>query len=174
MQPKEEIEQHYDKPDPWGYQNHPEDFIRKQKIVGACNSNIPEGQYKFATSLDVGCGEAWITRDLPAKDKYGFELSHNARRRWPINVRNVDNYPEKTFELVIATGVMYGHYDSMAFIKMLARSTRIVVTCNIKDWEVSAMSDANLLRTVCGIEQIYEEEFAYREYIQKLRVFKKI
>jgi hypothetical protein len=179
MQTKEEIEKHYEIPDPWGYQTNPDDIERKERIIEVIKKFDP---YPFF-ALDVGCGEGWITKDIPATIKYGYEMSDNAISRLPKNVipfildETTDEISEyklgyhiqtlNGFDLVIATGILYGHYNYRHFINIINKyAGNLIVTCNIKNWEVKEIDQIQAT-------QIYEEEFPYREYVQKLRVFKK-
>jgi hypothetical protein len=169
MQSVEEIEKPYSVPDPWGFKKNPDDLKRKNKILDICTNYIlyenAFGSFKYKNALDIGCGEAWITESLPSQNKYGYELSSQARSRWRSWVENYN--PVLKYDLILATGILYYHYDYPLFIKMINdHSSRIIVTCNIKDWEVK---EINQIKAA----QIHEEEFSYREYTQKLRVFKK-
>jgi len=161
MQPKQEIEDSYKTPDPWQYQTTPDDVLRKNYLLGIVNLFGP-----YHRALDIGAGEGWITQDLPAKSIFGYEISDNAAARFPANVSRV-LVPEGKYDLVIATGVMYGHYDWVGFLRILnEHSSRIIITSNIKPWEV------NFPPSVVGTP-VFEAEFPYREWQQKVRVWKK-
>ena len=88
MQSKDEIEKEYQTPDPWGFQTHPDDAARKQIILNALTlgANKP---MRFKRALDIGAGEGWITKDLPADEIFGFEISDTAASRFPANVKRV-------------------------------------------------------------------------------------
>lgn len=209
IQSNEEIEEHYNIPDPWGYQSNPDDIFRKQRILEACKAFVPyglsvnDGPYidisletfekelgsaipslgsafvhtskrsmgKFGTVLDIGAGEGWITQDLPAVIKYGYEVSEQAKFRFPETVIPC-RYPLGSYDLVVATGVLYRHYDVSKMFELMKLASRIVVTCNIESWEVSEMSDPHFTGVEMGWMMLMEQRFKYREFIQKLRVFK--
>lgn len=173
MQPKDEIEKAYEKPDPWGFQTHVEDQKRKARILEVIAGYVPEGGL-FQRALDIGAGEGWITKDLPAIALEAFEISKNAKSRLPETVKGVED-PSGFYDLIIATGVLYGHYDCREFFNRIERHAKgIVLTCNIKAWELREMSDPKWVRENLCLEQIHEEEFPYREFYQKLRVFKRV
>jgi hypothetical protein len=160
MQTKEELEEWYKQSDPWGYEVNPEDARRKQIILDALKPYLP-----FDKALDIGCGEGWVTKDLPAKEIYGTELSETASKRVPSRVRVITDI-EGMFDLVTAMGVLYKQYDYQTMInQIMQHSCDIVLLCNIKDWEVPLPQ--KLLNA-----QVYEDEFEYREYIEKLRIIK--
>ncbi len=172
MQDPKEIDASYVNPDPWGYQSNPDDKFRKNMIIAACKMHAPQGG--FSAAFDIGCGEGWITRDLPADKIYGYEISKNAKTRFPKNVIEED-VPQGLYDLMVATGVMYSHYDYKLFLHFFKQyASEIIVTCNIKAWEVDEMKSATYWAETLGVEQIHTEEFPYREFIQKLRVFRKL
>lgn len=118
----------------------------------------------FNCALDLGAGEGWITKDLPAYERWGYELSDNAAARFPPAVKRVLE-PAGKYDLVVATGVLYGHYDWRKMLRIIReRASRIVLTCHIKSWELAAVAE------VPGM-QIIDFEFPYRDWTQKLRVF---
>lgn len=152
---KEDIETWYLRQDPWEYENNPEDIRRKHLILSALNKRM------FKRALDIGCGEGWITKDLPAGEIHGIEISDNASLRFPPNVKRVTE-PEGMYDLVIATGVMYEHYDYKKFLKWIREhASGIVVLCNIKEWEVPI--------DLSGDPDI--RVFPYRNFTQRLRVY---
>lgn len=161
MQPFKEIDEAYLKPDPWSYQSSEEDKKRKDIIIDRiCNLDI-----EFERALDVGCGEAWISKDLPAKEIFGYECSDNAASRFPDNVKRVLK-PEGDYDLIVATGVMYYHYDWKTFLSIIRNhASNIFVTSNIKDWQIKELQEfePNL---------IHEEEFPYNEHKQHLRIYR--
>lgn len=157
MQTKEELEQFYSLSDPWGYQTNDEDTKRKNIIL----NELGNFEY-FKRALDIGCGEGWITKDLPAKKIYGMDLSDNAVSRLPNNVTAVKK-PFLKYDLIIATGVLYQQYDVEKILELIKKHAKgIVLTCNIKDWEINNLPIE---------KQMKEFEFQYREYTQKLRIY---
>lgn len=151
-----DIEKWYEREDPWDYKTNPEDVKRKKIIIDCL-----EKYGRFSKALDIGCGEGWITEDLPAIQKYGFDVSENALSRLPSNViplREIDG----KFDLIIATGVLYQHYEWEKITEMIIKhASSIILTCNIKDWEIMKLP----------YTQIEYAEFPYREFVEVLRVF---
>jgi hypothetical protein len=173
MQPYQEIENHYNNPDPWGYKSSPDDLKRKNKIVNIAKQFAPTPDCEYKMALDIAAGEGWITGALPAGFKIGYELSIQARARMPNSVVPVSSVNGK-YDLVIATGCMYLHYDYKEFLSIINRcSNNIVITCNIKDWEITLLKDEKYMMDNLHLKQIYSEEFPYLQYTQQLRVFKK-
>lgn len=155
-QTKEQLENWYEQNDPWGYRNHEDDTRRKEKVL-----SVLQGTFKKA--LDLGCGEGFITKDLPAKEIYGYEISDKATERLPENVTRI-LVPKGKYDLIIATGVMYEQYDAQHFIDIIKKHANgIVVLSNIADLEVPEVTELGT--------PIHEEEYKYRDYIQKLRVY---
>jgi trans-aconitate methyltransferase len=156
MQTKENLEGWYGKPDPWGYKKNPDDKKRRDKILAAL------GKKKFKKALDIGCGEGWLTQFLPAKTIHGFEISDTAATRFPENVKRIVN-PRGEYDLIVATGVLYKEYDYEKLLAMIRKhAAGTVLLCNIKSEEVDV--------SMFG-DPVFEEEFPYRQYIQKLRVY---
>ncbi len=163
MQDKEALEDWYSQGhDPWAYRSNADDIKRKSYIL----SSLSIGRM-FKSALDLGCGEAWVTRDLPAEKIYGYELSDIAASRFPSNVERVsdDDIRGGRFDLVVATGILYDHYNLDRFIEIINKcACGVILTCNIKNWE-KGIDRINA-------QQVSELEFPYRDhYTQKLRVF---
>lgn len=155
---KENLDKFYETPDPWGFKKNPDDKIRKEKILSVLK---PYGLFERA--LDVGAGEGWITKDLPADIIEAIELSEVASSRIPDPVK-VIKFPTGNYDLIVATGVLYKHYNGIEFLKMIKEfSNYIILTCNIQEWEIPETRDLG--------KQVYFETFPYREYAQALRVF---
>ena len=156
MQTKSELEQWYETPDPWGYETNPDDLTRKKRILEALT-----GTYDRA--LDIGCGEGWITKDLPAKEIHGLELSETARTRLPANVKAVKE-PIGGYDLIVATGVLYKQYDWRQILDWIKwHSTGTILIAGIEDWLVD-LSELG--------KPDYVKQFKYRDYIQEARVYK--
>jgi hypothetical protein len=158
-QSREELEDWYKNPDPWGFQTNPADADRKARILAAIKR--PGPRYKRA--LDVGCGEGWITKDLPAALLHGLELSKTARARIPAPVVAVEE-PDGKYDLIVASGVLYRQFEWQSIHDLIAKHAAkgaTVVTCHIKDWEMPLPGEAELV-----------DEFPYREYVEVLRRFR--
>jgi hypothetical protein len=103
-----------------------------------------------------------MTKDLPAKDRHGIELSDNAAARFPKNVTRVAE-PEGKYDLILCTGMLYKHYDYKKFLEWIkSAASKTVVISSIKQWEVDLKE----------LGEPYEEyEFPYREYTQSLKFY---
>lgn len=157
------MERFYKTKDPWGYETHPDDLYRKMRILNVLSENVPRGTMVFEKALDIGCGEGWITKDLPAREIYGYDLSDTAMSRLPENVVSIgEEFSEQKFDLVIATGVLYKQYDYEWIQEMIRKvATGIVLTCNIKSWEHNNLPNL-----------IYQDEFKYREkFTERLAIY---
>lgn len=135
MQSKEDIEKAAEEPDHWRYQSIPDDAMRKAIILRFC------GPIRYKRALDIGAYEGWITQDLPADEIEGYEISDNASARFPANVKRTLE-PSGEYDLIIATGVMYGHYDWQKFLDIIEKhAVGNIVLCNIKEWIVPQVKE---------------------------------
>lgn len=146
-QTKEWVEGRYAVKDPWGYRATSDDADRKAKVIAACVLLAPKGGFEAA--LDVGAGEGWITQDLPARFRYGIELSDAAAARFPAEVTRLFTdrvqmgMKDGAFDLVVSTETMFEHYDWKAIRDVILRAARpggFVVTANNTAWEVQALA----------------------------------
>ncbi len=159
MQSKQELEHWYQQEDPWDYTITEDDIYRKKFYLTVLEEL--GGSYKRA--LDIGAGEGFITKDLPAKEIHAVELSDNAAARLPKNVKRVSG-PIGQYDLVLVTGLLYQQYDHFAIAKMATEaSSNHVCIGGIVDW---------LLPYTFG-DVIRSFEFPYREYLSKFVVYKK-
>lgn len=167
MQSIHEIEKWYETPDPWGYRTNPHDQYRRRQISDACFEFMPEHLPQYARALDIGAGEGWVSEVLPANEIHGLEISRHARERMPKRVRPITQ-PDGTYDLIVAAGVLYKHYDHQAAINMINTHSQpgtILVVAGIDDWlipELSGLRD-RWLKT---------EKFPYREYVQRVEAFR--
>jgi tRNA G46 methylase TrmB len=156
MQTKQELEDWYSVEDPWQYKTTADDLYRKDKILSIL------GNYK--TALDIGCGEGFVTSDLPATKIFGIELSDNASLRLPKNVNRL-NEPDGKYELVMTTGTLYQQYNHQQITQWIKESSSYhILVGGIKDWMI--WSDFGKV--------IKEIEFQYREYTQIVRLYEVI
>ncbi len=154
MQTKREIEDFYKKRDPWGYTNNAEDKFRKETIL----EHLPK---RYKRALDIGAGEGWITKDLPARYIHAIEWSDTAAERLPDNIKRVKE-PEGEYDLMITTGTLYPQYDHEQILNWLNECKGTILTCNIQSWEV----DTSILG-----EPTTQINFGYRGYTQHLCVY---
>lgn len=155
MQSKEELEKWYEIPDKWNYFQSEDDAFRKSQIL----EMLP---HRYITALDIGCGECFVTKDLPADRIYGLELSDNAASRFPPNVMRVDEPDSKLYDLVISTGTLYPQYNHQQIDAWIRKGASYhVLIAGIKGW---------LLPYSYG-EIICEKEFKYRGYMQQVKLY---
>jgi trans-aconitate methyltransferase len=154
MQTKEELEQWYKTADPWQYETTTDDLIRKDHLLNM----LP---IRYNRALDIGCGEGFVTRDLPAEDIHGIEISDLAASRLPWNVKRI-NEPEGLYDLVMTTGTLYVQYDHAQIAEWIKNSAcRHILIAGIKDW----------LITYNFGTPIATKEFTYRQYIQSVTLY---
>jgi SAM-dependent methyltransferase len=166
-QTKAWVENQYSNPDPWGYQRTKDDAFRKGKMIAACTLLAPLGGFKNA--LDIGAGEGWITKDLPATEKCGLELSDNGASRFPMEVMRVADFNDGIFDLVISTETMFEHYDWKAIRDTILRACApggIIVTSNNTKWEVPALVKA------LG-EPLLQWEYPYKGMVMSLKAWRR-
>lgn len=171
---QQELEAVYDKVDPWGYQTNPADIQRKKKII----DTITRKFYWLDRVLDVGCGEGWITQDLPADAIYGIEASKQAKSRWhprilespPIMEAYLDTLK---LDLIVATGVIYENYAWEDLVRLVdVLNPRFFLTSNIAGREYWPA-----IERIKG-ELIHFDEFPYHrspeeKFTQRLRIYKR-
>jgi len=169
VQSRSSLERLYRKVDPWGYRQNPDDQLRKDKILAAL------GDRQFKRALDLGCGEGWITQDLPAEEIVGVDISSQAIERARQTARgesyitcdlNKDDLPEGLFDLIVATGVLYSHYIVPRVLQKIMKKLVLggyFLSCHIKDWEQFQIP----------LSKIHEEEFTYRGRTEHLVLYRK-
>jgi 2-polyprenyl-3-methyl-5-hydroxy-6-metoxy-1,4-benzoquinol methylase len=69
VQSAAELDSHYSQPDPWGYNGNPHDTRRKAELLSVLPSRPP------GRVLDIGCGDGFISFDLPGQHITGVDLS---------------------------------------------------------------------------------------------------
>lgn len=154
MQSKDELENWYKNPDPWAYETTQDDHYRKDKLLNIITK-------RYIRALDIGCGEGFVTRDLPAEDVHGIELSDLAASRLPWNVRRI-HAPEGLYDLVITTGTLYEQYNHEQIAQWIKGcASRHVLIAGIKDW----------LKPYTFGSVIDHTEFPYRQYIQSVTLY---
>jgi len=143
----------YTKADPWNYRSTPDDSQRKSIILETLQ---PYGLFQRA--LDIGCGEGFITEDLPATSIDGLEISDKAAARLSPKVRRV-LVPDGHYDLVITTGTLYREYDHVQIASWINTcATRLVLVCGIRDW-LLPYSFGTVLQS---------KEFSYRSSLHQL------
>lgn len=156
MQTKQELEEWYRVPDPWEYQIKYDDTYRKQQILNILHDRV------YDNVIDIGCGEGWITTDLPGNIIHGIELSDMASSRFPHNVTRVSE-PELMYDLVITTGTLYRQYNHKQIANWIQQcASKHILIGGIESWLVSDYEFGKLINEV---------KFPYRDYIQVLRLY---
>ena len=152
-QTKQDLEDWYKISDPWSYESTHDDIVRKDRILSILDS--------YDNALDIGCGEGFVTKDIPAKNIFGLDISDNAALRLPPNVKRVI-VPEMKYDLVMSTGTLYKQYDHETISKWIKEhSNRHVLVGGIKDWII--WSDFGNI--------VNEIEFKYRQYTHIIRLY---
>lgn len=156
-QSKQELEDWYSKTDPWGYNDNMDDKDRKMYILDAISPYAP-----FKRALDIGAGEGFITKDLPAKEIEAIEVSDSASERLPSHVKRVKK-PSGVYDLIILTGVLYDQYEGQKMLDWAKEHCDgIILTCNILTWEVNSLPSEKMIHCYT---------FPYRTYEQILKIY---
>lgn len=159
LEGKEFVERQYQKVDPWDYMATPDYATRIQQVVNSLSK-------RYLRAVDIGCGEGWTTKYLPAEYIYGYDLSDTAMSRLPENVKplSLKELQEQKFDLVVAMGMIYPHYDPVGTVDLINKiATDTIVTCHLKDVEDKYI--LNIKGTMT------ERTFPYEHTYQVLRVF---
>ena len=174
LQSIKELEKWHKGLDPWDYENNPEDKKRKNILL----SEIPEKKYKNV--LDIGCGQGFITRDLPGENILGIDISYEAIKKAKhyetdkIKFRHASLFDLEKIgiggvDLVIITGVLYpqyiGHSLNLIYsiIDGILNERGTLISVHINEW-YRARFPYLLLR---------EYFYNYREYTHRLEVYVK-
>lgn len=175
IQSKEELERWYSTSDPWDYDVHPDDEKRRDMLL----SELPDRPYTDV--LDIGCGNAFITRNLPGCNVLGMDISEAAityarqfqddRRKFISgSIFNLNHLlPGRTFDLVVITGVLYPQYIGKAhnliylLIDSVLAKDGILVTVHIDEW----------YRARFPYLMMTSHFYDYREYLHRLEVYVK-
>lgn len=179
LQSERELDAWHGSPDPWGYETHPDDTLRKQILL----EEIPDRQYPRV--LDIGCGQGFITRDLPGASVIGIDVSaeaiSHAQERIKESPRatqlsfiqaslfDLRSKLDDRFDLIVITGVLYPQYIGDALnlvyhvIDEILRPGGVLVSVHIDDW----------YRARFPYLMLKEHFYAYREYNHRLEVYVK-
>ncbi len=175
LQPIEELERWYEKPDPWHYEANPEDLNRRAMLLAV----LPKREYESV--LDIGCGDGFITKRLPGRRITGIDVSANAVRWAQLQAAPHITYVqhslfdipelewEEKFDLVVATGVFYPQYLAQStklvyeIIDQILRPGGILVSAHILEWYTARFPYITLHR----------EYYSYRDYTHILEVYQK-
>ncbi len=144
LQDIEELEKWHQRKDPWGYESNPDDTLRKEILLSA----IPDKTYQQV--LDIGCGQGFVTVDLPGNFILGVDISKNAisfakkkendRIKFATSSIYSMSKSEKRFDLVILSGVCYPQYVAQSktliylIVDKILNQNGILISFHIKDW----------------------------------------
>lgn len=175
IQSKKELDEFHSTEDPWDYENNKEDEKRKEILL----SELPTREYNNV--LDIGCGQGYITKDLPGKNIVGVDLSQTAIDFAVENICkehihfkqcslfDIDKEFSQKFDLIIITGVLYPQYIGRSsnlvylLIDKLLADDGILVSVHINDWYKS-------LFPYLKAKQIF---YNYRQYTHNLEIYLK-
>ena len=175
LQSIDELETWYEKPDPWDYENNPDDLKRRAMLL----SVLPEKQYRKV--LDIGCGDGFVTVRLPGEEIIGIDISANAishasKKTLPhieYHRYSLFDLPElgwdQSFDLIVITGVLYPQYvgdsELLAYVIIddLLQPGGHLVSCHIEEWYRARFPYITLKR----------EYYPYREHTHILEVYLK-
>lgn len=178
LQPLQELEQWYDKYDPWDYETDFEDQKRKDILL----AELPQKDYQNV--LDIGAGHGFVTRDLPGKNIIGLDISKKAVEYGNADAKkmnkkhlkyvvgdlfNIDKVVTTQFDLILITGVLYPQYigksNTLVYHKIdqILAQDGILVTVHIDDWYTSRFPYL----------QLQDYYYSYRNFTHKLEVYTK-
>ncbi len=179
IQTKQQLDCFYSEPDPWQYAGHPDDARRKTELL----SLIPPRQ--FERTLDIGCGNGFLTFDLPGKAVTGVDLSSSAIA-WACQNRDMRDDAARfsfvaaslfeldpkrlgLFDLVVITGVLYAQYIGRTSslvrqrIDELLEEGGILISCHIDEWHPPRFPYTTLDVVL----------YPYRDHAHRLEVYRK-
>lgn len=179
LQTAAELDDFYQVEDPWAYKDTADDTRRLTELLAV----MPKRQ--FERVLDIGCGNGFVTLELPGNFVHGVDLSakavgwSEARRLCRSDSRrfcftqsslfDLDTHDLGCFDLIVITGVLYQQYIGKSFslvrriIDSLLQPGGNLVSCHIDDWNPPLLPYTLLDRTF----------YPYREYIHRLEVYVK-
>lgn len=176
VQSTEELDAWYRKPDPWGYRGSDDDARRVAILLG----ELPVREYR--RTLDIGCGEGFVTSRLPGTKVVGVDISPIAIERARAEAPRHHEYrigsilsldavlaDAEPFDLVVVTGVLYPQYIGHAASVVVRNIDRVLapggVLCSVH------IADWCRLRFPYLLRQSYQ--YQYREYEHRLEIYLK-
>ncbi|MBA3748495.1 MAG: methyltransferase domain-containing protein [Solirubrobacterales bacterium] len=179
VQSREELDSFYDCADPWDYDETPDDAARVARLLSA----LPRRSYE--RTLDIGCGNGFVTAHLPGREIVAVDLSHKAIAHATRRVPSTDDRkvsflarslfelnPDElgTFDLVVITGVLYPQYIGAAFsvatqaIRRLLANDAIVACVHIDEWNAHRLP----------LTTLHVSIDRYREFFHRLEIFQAV
>lgn len=174
-----ELDRKYVEADPWKYEGARDDAFRRARLLAA----LPTRRYE--RTLDIGCGDGFVTFELPGREVVGTDLSSRAtalaRERAALR-KDAERFrfealdvfeitPERLgrFDLVVVTGVLYPQYIGNAWTAIRRLLDTVLVPggllamCHIQEWT----------RQPVPYARVHQSWYAYRGYTHALEVFAK-
>jgi 2-polyprenyl-3-methyl-5-hydroxy-6-metoxy-1,4-benzoquinol methylase len=174
-----ELDQKYSEADPWKYQGTRDDEFRRARLLAA----LPARRYE--RTLDIGCGDGYVTFELPGREVVGTDLSLRATalaseraaaredagrfRFEALDVFQVTPQRVGRFDLVVVTGVLYPQYIGSAWSAVrrllddVLKPGGLLAMCHIQEWTRQPLPYA----------RVYQSWYPYRGYTHVLEVFAK-
>jgi SAM-dependent methyltransferase len=178
VQTRAELDEFYAVEDPWAYDSTPDDHARVARLLSALPPRPP------GRTLDIGCGNGFVTARLPGREVVGVDLSaaaiEHARRRVPSTETRKVRFEQESiftlrpedlggvFDLVVITGVLYPEYVGGGFsvvdevVRRLLAPQAIVATVHIDERSSHRLPFTTLS---VGVEP-YRDSFARLEIFQ--------
>lgn len=177
VQSGEELDEFYEVEDPWNYDTTPDDAHRVARLLAA----IPRREYR--RTLDIGCGNGFVTAQLPGTEIVGVDISERAiawaRRRADTDRRemlfqqasifDLESATIGYFDLIVVTGVFYPQYIGHAYalvsevLRDLLQPGWVLATVHIDAW--------TSYRPPFTILDVSVDP--YRQYFHRLEVFQR-
>jgi SAM-dependent methyltransferase len=180
LQSKDELEKTYATKDPWAYENNPDDLRRRAELLALLPRSRPQ------RTLDIGCGDGFVTFALPGAQVVGIDLSENAiglansalqsrddKERFLFHSASIfdlaNTFPANAFDLIVITGVLYPQYIGAAksvvrlLIDHLLLPGGTLVCCHIAEW----------YQPFFWYTRIDQMVYPYRNYTHVLEVSRK-
>lgn len=173
------LDDFYGENDPWNYHTEPDDLKRRHELLKLIK--LPN----INRTLDIGCGNGFITTELPGENVLGIDLSikaiEHARvaadkrddvERFNFKKASIFDLQQElhgTFDLVVITGVLYEQYIGKAIsvariiLDQMTSPGGYIASCHISEWNPPRLSH-NL---------IDESVYSYRGYHHLLEVVRK-
>lgn len=154
--------------DPWGYRTCKDDLTRRDIIL----AHLPQG---VKSIIDLGCGEGFITERLSVGRLVGVDITWKALKRcsfkgekYRCDIFSDDVLVLGKFDLVLATGVLYGATDEdIERLIGLMEPGGFLLSCHIAQWSYNLAALNRLLFLM------REKKFAYREFQEYLGLYRR-
>ena len=179
MNIKAHLDAFYAEADPWQYDTTPDDQTRKDRLL----SLLPRRDFKRV--LDIGCGNGFLTVDLPGEEVVGLDISERAidwararaalrpdANRFQFHARSLfetsaDDLGD--FDLIVIAGVLYPQYIANGFVAVqlivdnLLRPAGVLASLHIEECSPHRF----------GYTLLDASYYDYREYSHRLEVYLK-